>query len=218
MDTLVQTPRTTLKRRPQRGSYDRALVDSILDEGLVCHIGFTVDGQPFVTPTTYARIDDRLYIHGSVASRMLKNLATGVPICFTVTLLDGLVLARSAFHHSMNYRSVMVFGTAFEVTDPAERFRAFEAVVNHMMPGRFNATRQPDEQEIKATSVLALDINEASAKVRSGPVSDAEEDYALPYWAGVLPMKLMPQSPIPDARLPAGVPVPVEVSTYRTER
>jgi nitroimidazol reductase NimA-like FMN-containing flavoprotein (pyridoxamine 5'-phosphate oxidase superfamily) len=218
MDTLVQTPRTTLKRRVQRGSYDRAVVNAILDEGLVCHIGFTVDGQPFVTPTTYARIDDRLYIHGSIASRMLKNLATGVPMCFTVTLLDGLVLARSAFHHSMNYRSVMVFGTAFEVKDPAERFRAFEAVVNHMMPGRFNATRQPDEQELKATSVLALDINEASAKVRNGPVSDAEEDYALPYWAGVLPMKLMPQSPIPDARLPAGVPVPVEVSTYRTDR
>jgi len=218
MDTLVQTARTTLKRRVQRGSYDRAVVNAILDEGLVCHIGFTVDGQPFVTPTTYARIDDRLYIHGSVASRMLKNLATGVPMCFTVTLLDGLVLARSAFHHSMNYRSVMVFGTAFEVKDPTERFRAFEAVVNHMMPGRFNATRQPDEQELKATSVLALDINEASAKVRNGPVSDAEEDYALPHWAGVLPMKLMPQSPIPDARLPAGVPVPVEVSTYRTER
>jgi nitroimidazol reductase NimA-like FMN-containing flavoprotein (pyridoxamine 5'-phosphate oxidase superfamily) len=218
MDTLVQTPRTTLKRRVQRGSYDRAVVNAILDEGLVCHIGFTVDGQPFVTPTTYARIDDRLYIHGSIASRMLKNLATGAPMCFTVTLLDGLVLARSAFHHSMNYRSVMVFGTAFEVKDPAERLRAFEAVVNHMMPGRFNATRQPDEQELKATSVLALDINEASAKVRNGPVSDAEEDYALPYWAGVLPMKLMPQSPIPDARLPAGVPVPVEVSTYRTDR
>lgn len=218
MDTLVQTPRTTLKRRVQRGSYDRAVVNAILDEGLVCHIGFTVDGQPFVTPTTYARIGERLYIHGSIASRMLKNLATGVPMCFTVTLLDGLVLARSAFHHSMNYRSVMVFGTAFEVKDPAERFRAFEAVVNHMMPGRFNATRQPDEQELKATSVLALDINEASAKVRGGGVSDAEEDYALPYWAGVLPMKLMPQSPIPDERLPAGVPVPVEVSTYRTDR
>jgi nitroimidazol reductase NimA-like FMN-containing flavoprotein (pyridoxamine 5'-phosphate oxidase superfamily) len=218
MDTLVQTPRTTLKRRPQRGSYDRAVVNAILDEGLVCHIGFTVDGQPFVTPTTYARIGERLYIHGAVANRMLRNLATGVPMCFTVTLLDGLVLARSAFHHSMNYRSVMVFGTAFEVKHPAERFRAFEAVVNHMLPGRFNATRQPDAQEMKATSVLAMDINEASAKVRNGAVSDAEEDYALPYWAGVLPLKLMPLPPVPDARLPADVPVPVEVSTYRTDR
>ena len=153
MDTLVQTPRTTLKRRPGRGSYDRALLHSILDEGLVCHIGFEVEGQPHVVPTTYARIGDRLYIHGSIASRMLKNLATGVRICFTVTLLDGLVLARSAFHHSMNYRSVMVLGIATEVADPAERLRAFEAVVNHVLPGRFNETRAPDEQEIKATSV-----------------------------------------------------------------
>lgn len=215
MDTLVQTPRTTLRRRPTRGSYDRALIHSILDEALVCHVGFTVDGQPYVVPTTYGRIDDRLYVHGSVASRMLRSLAGGVPICFTVTLLDGLVLARSAFHHSMNYRSVMVLGVAHEVTDAAERYRAFEAVVNHVMPGRFAATRVPDEQELKATSVLALDITEASAKVRSGPVSDAEEDYALPYWAGVLPLKLMPLPPIPDERLPPGTPVPPEVSAYR---
>ncbi len=218
MDTLAQTPRTTFKRRPGRGSYDRPLIHAILDEGLVCHIGFTVNGQPFVVPTTYARIGDRLYIHGSAASRMLRNLATGVPMCFTVTLLDGLVLARSAFHHSMNYRSVMVFGIGREVRDPDERYRVFEAVVNHIMPGRFNATRTPDEQEIKATSVIALDITEASAKVRSGPVSDAEEDYALPYWAGVLPMKLMPQAPIPDARLAPGIPVPPEVLAYRTAR
>ena len=218
MDTLVQTPRTTLKRRPARGSFDRALIHSILDEGLVCHIGFTIDDQPYVVPTTYARVDDRLYIHGSVASRMLRNLAAGVPMCFTVTLLDGLVLARSAFHHSMNYRSVMVFGVAREVTDPAERLRAFEAVVNHIMPNRFAVTRAPDEQEIKATSVIALDITEASAKVRSGPVSDAEEDYALPYWAGVLPMKLVPQAPIPDDRLSPGIPVPPEVTSYRRAR
>lgn len=218
MDTLVQTPRTTLKRRAVRGSYDRPLIHAILDEGLVCHIGFTVDGQPFVTPTTYARSGDRLYIHGSVASRMLRNLASGVSICFTVTLLDGLVLARSAFHHSMNYRSVMIFGTAVEVTDLAERQRAFEAVVNHIVPGRYEATRKPDAQEIKATSIIALDITEASAKVRSGPVSDAEEDYALPYWAGVLPMKLTSQAPIPDERLPAGIPVPAEISAYRRVR
>jgi nitroimidazol reductase NimA-like FMN-containing flavoprotein (pyridoxamine 5'-phosphate oxidase superfamily) len=218
VDTLVQTPRTTLKRRPNRGSFDRALIHSILDEALVCHLGFEVDGQPFVVPTTYARIDDRLYIHGSVASRMLRNLVDGVRMCFTVTLLDGLVLARSAFHHSMNYRSVMVFGIAREVVDQAERLRAFEAVVNHIMPNRFAATRAPDEQEIKATSVVALDITEASAKVRSGPVSDAEEDYTLPYWAGVLPMKLVPQAPIPDERLPAGTPVPPEVMAYCRDR
>ncbi|HEU4624586.1 MAG TPA: pyridoxamine 5'-phosphate oxidase family protein [Steroidobacteraceae bacterium] len=215
---LVQTPRTTLKRRPARGSFDRALINSILDEGLVCHIGFVVDDQPFVVPTTYARVDQRLYIHGSIASRMLRNLAAGVPMCVTVTLLDGLVLARSAFHHSMNYRSVMVFGIGREVVDAAERMRAFEAVVNHIMPNRFAATRAPDEQEIKATCVIALDINEASAKVRSGPVSDAEEDYALPYWAGVLPMKLVAQAPIPDERLAPGTPVPPEVSDYRRAR
>ncbi|HVY83372.1 MAG TPA: pyridoxamine 5'-phosphate oxidase family protein [Steroidobacteraceae bacterium] len=218
MDTLVQTPRTTLKRRPGRGSFDRALINSILDEGLVCHIGFTVDDQPFVVPTTYARVDETLYIHGSIASRTLRNLAAGVPMCFTVTLLDGLVLARSAFHHSMNYRSVMVFGIGREVVDASERMRAFEAVVNHIMPNRFAATRAPDEQEIKATCVIALDINEASAKMRSGPVSDAEEDYALPYWAGVLPMKLVPQPPIPDERLAPGTPVPPEVSDYRRAR
>jgi nitroimidazol reductase NimA-like FMN-containing flavoprotein (pyridoxamine 5'-phosphate oxidase superfamily) len=215
VDTLVQTPRTTLKRRPARGSFDRALIYSILDEGLVCHVGFSADAQPFVVPTVYARIGDRLYIHGSVANRMLRNLATGVPVCITVTLLDGLVLARSAFHHSMNYRSVMIFGVATEVGDPAERLRAFAAVVNHVMPNRFSATRPPDPQELKATSVLALDITEASAKVRSGPVSDAEEDYALPYWAGVLPLKLVPQAPIPDERLPPGIAVPAEVKGYR---
>jgi hypothetical protein len=215
VDTLVQTPRTTLKRRPARGSFDRALIHSILDEALICHVGFTVDDQPFVVPTIYARVGDRLYVHGSVASRMLKNLAAGVPICLTVTLLDGLVLARSAFHHSMNYRSVMIFGVAKEVMDPAERLRAFEAVVNHVMPNRFAATRAPDEQEIKATSVLSMEITEASAKVRTGPVSDAEEDYSLPHWAGVLPLKLVPQAPIPDDRLIPGVPVPAEVLAYR---
>lgn len=215
MDTLVQTPRTILKRRPGRGSFDRALIYSILDEGLICHMGFTGDEQPFVVPTIYARVNDRLYIHGSVASRMLRNMSAGVSVCMTVTLLDALVLARSAFHHSMNYRSVMIFGVAHEVMEPAERARAFEAVVNHVMPNRYAGTRAPDEQEIKATSVLALDITEASAKVRTGPVSDAEEDYALPYWAGVLPLKIVAEAPIPDERLSKGIPVPPEVLAYR---
>src|ERR1044071_7125998 len=172
--TIAPTARTTLKRLPKRAVFDRNRIYEILDEGFVCHLGFSVDGHPFVIPTGYGRLDDDLFIHGSAASRTLRMLAGQVDVCVTVTLVDGLVLARSAFHHSMNYRSVMIFGTAFEVKDPAERFRAFEAVVNHMMPGRFNATRQPDEQELKATSVLALDIDEASAKVRNGPVSDAE--------------------------------------------
>jgi uncharacterized protein len=204
-----------LKRRPGRGAFDRALIYSILDEALICHVGFTVDGQPFVVPTIHARVGDRLYLHGSVASRMLRNLAAGVPVCVTVTLLDGLVLARSAFHHSMNYRSVMIFGVATEVTDSAERLRAFEAVVNHVMPNRFANTRTPNEQEIKATSVLSMEITEASAKVRSGGVSDAEEDYALPHWAGVLPLKVVPQAPIADERLLPGVTVPAEVLAYR---
>jgi uncharacterized protein len=215
VDTLVQTARTTLKRRPQRGSFDRALIYSILDEALVCHIGFVADGQPFVVPTTYGRMGDRLYVHGAIANRMLRNLAAGVPVCLTVTLLDGVVLARSAFHHSMNYRSVMIFGVATEVTDPAERSRAFAAVVEHVVPGRLGGTRAPDEQEIRATSVLALQITEASAKVRSGPPIDSDEDYALPYWAGVVPLKLLPQTPIPDERLPPGMPLPPEVTGYR---
>lgn len=214
MEQLIQTPRTTLRRRPGRGSYDRGLVNAILDEALVCHVGFVMEGQPFVTPTTYARIGDRLYVHGSVASRMLRNLADGTPVCITVTLLDALVLARSAFHHSMNYRSVMIFGIATEVTDSGERLRALRAIVNHMVPGRFDSVRPPAEQELKATSVLALEITEASAKVRAEPPIDSEEDYALPHWAGVIPMKLQPQPPIADARLRHGTPVSPEVASY----
>lgn len=210
-----RTPRTTFRRRTRRGSYDRALVYSILDEALVCHVGFVFEGEPYVLPTTYARVDDQLYLHGSVASRMLRTLAQGVPVCVTVTLLDGLVLARSAFHHSMNYRSVMIFGIARDVTDRAERQRAFDALVDHMVPGRHTATRAPDAQEDKATSMLAPPITEASAKVRTGPPIDAEEDYALPYWAGVLPLKLVAQAPVPDERLPADVPTPLEVLAYR---
>ena len=215
MDQLVKTPLTTLKRRPQRGSFDRAVVNAILDEALVCHVAFVVDGQPFVTPTTYGRIEDRLYVHGAVANRMLRNLAGGIPMCLTVTLLDGLVLARSAFHHSMNYRSVMLFGVATEVTEAAERDRAFEAIVNHMVAGRYEACRKPDAQELKATSVLRLPITEASAKVRAEPVSDAEDDYALPHWAGVIPVTLQALPPQPDARLPADIPMPPEVANYR---
>lgn len=215
VDTLAQTPRSTLRRRPHRASYDRALIHAILDEALVCHVGFAIEGQPFVVPTTYGRLGDRLYIHGAVANRTLRSLARGIPVCVTVTLLDGLVFARSAFHHSMNYRSVMLFGVAHEVTDGTERRRALEALVNHMCPGRFAATRAPDEQELKATAILALDITEGSAKVRTGPPVDADEDYALPYWAGVLPLKLMPLAAIPDERLAPGIAVPPEVAAYR---
>ena len=212
---LQPTARTTLRRLPRRGVFDRAAVNAILDEGLVCHVGFAVEGQPFVIPTTYARQDDRLAIHGSAASRMLRTLAGGVPVCVTVTLLDGLVLARSAFHHSMNYRSVVVLGTAREVTDPAEKAAALDAIVEHVMRGRSGQVRPPNPVEMKATSVLTLPIDEASAKVRTGPPVDDEEDYALPCWAGLLPLALVPGAPVPDPRLLPGVPIPENVSAYR---
>ena len=213
--TLQATPRTTLRRLPKRGLFDRAGVNAILDEGLVCHVGFAVDGQPYVIPTTYARQGDRLAIHGSAASRMLRTLGGGVPLCVTVTLLDGLVLARSAFHHSMNYRSVVVLGTAVEVTDPAEKAAALDAIVEHVMRGRAAQVRPPNPVEMKGTSVLTLPIDEASAKVRTGPPIDDEEDYALTCWAGVLPLALVPGAPVADPRLPAGVPAPENVTAYR---
>jgi len=172
-------------------------VNAILDEALFCHLGFTVDRQPYVLPTVHARVGELLYVHGSVANRMLKTLQGGASVCVTVTLLDGLVLARSAFHHSMNYRSVMVLGTARELTDPAEKRGALTAIVNRVMPGRAAAVRSPDTQELKATIVLSLPITEVSAKIRTGPPLDVEADYALPCWAGVLPLKLTALAPVP---------------------
>jgi nitroimidazol reductase NimA-like FMN-containing flavoprotein (pyridoxamine 5'-phosphate oxidase superfamily) len=214
-DRLQSTPRTTLQRMPKRGVFDRAAVNAILDEGLVCHVGFVADGQPFVLPTTYARQGERLLIHGSAASRMLRRIAEGVPVCVTVTLLDGLVLARSTFHHSMNYRSVVVLGTAVEVADPAEKAAALETIVEHVMPGRSAQARPASPLELKATTVLALPIEEASAKVRGGPPLDDEEDYALSVWAGVLPLALVPGAPEADPRLAPGTPVPANVTAYR---
>ncbi len=213
-DTIQPTPRTTLRRLPRRGVFERDAVNAILDEGLVCHVGFAAEGQPFVLPTTYARQGDRLLIHGSAASRMLRTVAEGIPVCVTVTLLDGLVLARSTFHHSMNYRSVVVLGTAVEVTDPAEKAAALEAIVEHVLRGRSAQARPATTLELKATTVLALPIEEASAKVRTGPPLDDEEDYALPHWAGVVPLRLVPGAPVPDPRLPEGTPVPDNVTRY----
>lgn len=218
MTDLAPTPRTTLGRRPNRGIYDRDTVYSILDEALICHVGFAVEGQPFVLPTIHTRIEDRLYFHGSVGSRMLKALRRGTPVCVTVTLLDALVLARSAFHHSMNYRSVVVLGTAQEVVDTAEKQRVFTALVNHVVPGRATEVRTPNEQELKATAVLCLPITEASAKARTGPPIDDEEDYSLSCWAGLLPLELRPQTPVPDARLAPGTPIPTGVATYERPR
>jgi nitroimidazol reductase NimA-like FMN-containing flavoprotein (pyridoxamine 5'-phosphate oxidase superfamily) len=217
METFAQTQRTTLKRLPKRGVFDRELVYEILDEGFICHVGFIAEGQPFVIPTGYARAEDRLYIHGSQASRMLRTLGQGIDVCVTVTLIDGLVLARSAFHHSMNYRSVVVFGQATVVAERAEKLEVLRALSEHMIPGRWGDVRQPSEQELKATSVLSLELTEASAKVRTGPPIDDEEDYELAVWAGVVPLRLVAGEPIADPRLPEGIAVPDCASKYKRE-
>jgi uncharacterized protein len=214
MKDIVATPRTQVRRLPQRAVYDRETIHAILDEGFICHVGFSADGQPYVIPTGYGRAGDTLYLHGSAASRMLRNLADGVRVCVTVTLLDGLVLARSAYHHSMNYRSVVVLGTAVEVTGEDERNAALETISEHIIRGRWTDIRPPNALELKATRVLRLPIEEASAKVRTGPPVDDEEDYDLPYWAGVLPMRLEIGAPIADPRLRPGVRVPTSVSGY----
>jgi nitroimidazol reductase NimA-like FMN-containing flavoprotein (pyridoxamine 5'-phosphate oxidase superfamily) len=194
------TPRTRVIREPQRAIYDRDVINEILDEAFLCHVGFTVDSQPYVIPTSYGRVGDMLYIHGSAASRMLRNLDQGVPVCVTVTLLDGLVLARSVFNHSMNYRSVVILGTATIVSDPAEKLAALRALSEHILPQRWDDSRQPDEKELKATSVLRVPITEFSAKVRIGPPVDDEEDYAFPTWAGVIPLEMTVGEAIRDER------------------
>ncbi len=194
------TARTRVVREPQRGVYNRETVNRILDEGLICHVGFVADGQPYVIPTLYGRDGNVLYLHGSVASRMLRNLQQGVPVCVTVTLVDGLVLARSVFNHSMNYRSVVILGTAMLVDDPKEKLAALRAVSEHVVPQRWDDARQPVEKELKVTSVLKIPIEEFSAKVRVGPPLDDEADYSFPTWAGVLPMETKTGAPIPDER------------------
>ena len=213
----MPTPRTTVRRLPKRGHYDPETIAAILDEGLLCHVGFVVDGQPFVIPTLYARRGDRLYVHGSAVSRMLRTLAGGVPVCVTVTLVDGVVLARSVFNHSMNYRSVVVLGTA-TVVEGEEKRAALETIAEHVVPGRWKEARPPNETELKATLVLSIPLDEASAKVRTGPPVDEDEDYALPHWAGVLPLMLAAGSPVPDPRLLPGIAVPPSVSGWRRPR
>jgi uncharacterized protein len=215
MSSVAPSERTTVRRLPKRAVYDRAAIHAILDEGLVCHVGFVAGGQPFVIPTTYGRVEDRLYVHGSAASRMIREVAGGIPVCVTVTLLDGLVLARSAFHHSMNYRSVVVLGQAREVVEPAEKAAALTAIVDHVVAGRSAESRGPNESELRATRVLCLSLDEASAKVRTGPPLDDEEDYALPHWAGVIPLRLVPQPPVPEPRLHPRIPVPAGAAAYR---
>jgi len=213
-----QTERTTLKRLPKRGVFDRELVYGILDEGFICHVGFSVAGQPFVIPTGYARVEDQLFIHGSQVSRMLRTLSTGIDVCVTVTLVDGLVLARSAFHHSINYRSVVMFGRAAMIEDREAKLAALFAFSEQVIPGRWDDVRQPTEQELKATTVLSLPLVEVSAKVRTGPPIDDDEDYALNVWAGVLPLRIAAGAPSNDPRLPESIKTPSYTLNYSREK
>jgi nitroimidazol reductase NimA-like FMN-containing flavoprotein (pyridoxamine 5'-phosphate oxidase superfamily) len=210
----MPTPRTRVVREAERGVYDRETAYRILDEGFLCHVGFVADGQPFVIPTSYGRKDDRLYIHGSAASRMLRQMKEGVPVCVTVTLLDGLVLARSVFNHSMNYRSVVILGKATAVDDPSEKIEALRLLSEHIIPGRWADARQPNERELKATLVMRVPIEEYSAKVRTGPPIDDEEDYSLPTWAGVVPLETVARAPINDPRLDPKYVVPAYAAHY----
>ena len=213
-DTQMPTTRTRVVREPERGVYDRETVYRILDEGFICHVGFAVNGQPFVIPTSYGRKDANLYIHGSAASRMLRQMKDGVALCVTVTLLDGLVLARSVFNHSMNYRSVVVLGKGTLVEDPEEKLAALRTLSEHIIPGRWDDVRQLHERELKATSVLRVPIEEFSAKVRSGPPIDDEEDYSFPTWAGVIPLGIKVGDPINDPRLDPAREAPTYLKKY----
>jgi len=214
---MVNLPsdRTTVRRLPRRAAYDHTTIYSILDAGLVCHLGFMHDDMPFVIPTLYGRLGDHVYIHGSTASRLVRTLSTGLPVCLTVTLLDGLVLARSAFHHSMNYRSVVLLGSAQAVMGTEAKLTALEAITEHVVPGRWADARRPNAQELKATALLTLPIEEASAKIRTGGPLDDEEDFALPVWAGELPMRLVAGAPQADARLRADIPYPEYLRRYQ---
>jgi hypothetical protein len=212
---FIPTKRTRLKRLPKRAAYERETIYQILDEGFICHVGFIESDYPTVIPTAYGRQDDILYVHGSVASRMLRAVARGIPVCVTVTLLDGLVLARSAFHHSMNYRSVVVFGTALVVEDKIEKSRALRSISEHVMAGRWVEVREPNDAELKQTLVLQISLTEVSAKVRTGPPIDEDTDYNLPVWAGELPLSLVAGEPIADPRLLPGIELPAYIKTGR---
>jgi nitroimidazol reductase NimA-like FMN-containing flavoprotein (pyridoxamine 5'-phosphate oxidase superfamily) len=208
------SPRTTVRRLRERGRYERSTITEILDEGLICHVGFIDSEHPFVIPTIHARLDDTLYLHGSPGSRTLGLLKKGARACVTVTIVDALVLARSAFHHSMNYRSAVVLGELREVTDRDEKMLASKALTDHVVPGRWDEIRRPNDDELRKTTILAMSLDEASAKVRTGPPVDDEEDYELPIWAGLLPVPVTPGAPEPDPRLPASSPVPDHVTSW----
>jgi uncharacterized protein len=216
--STAPSARTKLRRKPDRAAYDRARIDAILDEALVAHIGFVHDGKPCVVPTLHARIGDTVYFHGSAASRAIRTLGAGAPACLTVTLLDGLVLARSAAHHSVNYRSVVVLGAARPVEGLPERKAAVEAFTERLVPGRLCEVRAPTLKEVKAIGVLALPLEEASAKIRTGPPLDDEEDYALPTWAGVVPIRTLADPPLPDPRLADGIEPSEAVNGWTPQR
>ncbi|HXX16797.1 MAG TPA: pyridoxamine 5'-phosphate oxidase family protein [Candidatus Eremiobacteraceae bacterium] len=214
-EPIPVSERTRVVREPHRAVYERQAIYKILDEAMVCHVGFAVEGQPFVIPTMFARVGDELYLHGSAASRMLRNLSAGAPVCVTVTLIDGLVLARSVFNHSMNYRSVVALGQAKLIDEPAEKLRALQAFTEKLIPGRWQDARQPNEKELKATSIVRLPLTEISAKVRTGPVEDDLEDYALRVWAGVIPLRLVPDAPIRDERCDPSISTPPYASNFK---
>lgn len=213
-DSFAVSERTRVVREANRAVYDREAIYKILDEGFVCHVGFSMEGQPYVIPTMFARVGDAIYFHGSAASRMLRGASSGLPVCITVTLMDGLVLARSVFNHSMNYRSVVALGTATLISDPTEKLAALRAFTEKLIPGRWNDARQPSEQELKATSILKLPLTEVSAKVRTGGVEDDAADYALPVWAGVIPLRLVADAPIRDERCDPAIPTPGYATNY----
>lgn len=215
MNDIAMTARTRVKRHAERGAYDRSTIYDILDAGLICHVGIVEDGQPFVMPTIHARMGDRLLLHGSPGSRLLRSIKSGASLCVTVTLLDGLVLARSAMHHSMNFRSVVLLGSGSVIEDEDEKIQALRTISDHIVPGRWMEVRPPSADELKMTMVIAIPIDEASAKIRTGPPVDDEDDYRLAVWAGVLPLQLTPQAPQPDARLLEGVPIPDYVKQYQ---
>ncbi len=216
--STTASPRTRLRRLPARAVYDRGAIDQILDEAMTAHVGFVHEGQPFVIPTLHARVRDKVYFHGSAASRAIRTLRSGVPVCLTVTLIDGLVLARSAFHSSVNYRSVVVLGTATPVEGPDERLGALEAFVERLIPGRWSEVRPPTPQELKATRLLAMTLDETSAKVRGGPPEDDRDDLDLPVWAGVIPLRTTAGAPIPDARTPPDIEPPSAVTDWTPHR
>jgi nitroimidazol reductase NimA-like FMN-containing flavoprotein (pyridoxamine 5'-phosphate oxidase superfamily) len=215
-ENVVASDRTRVVREPQRAVYDREIIHKILDEGFVCHVGFTLDGQTFVIPTMYARVNDTIYFHGSAASRMLRGVGAGLNVCVTVTLTDGLVLARSVFNHSMNYRSVVALGNAAVVEEPGDKLAALRAFTEKILPGRWNDARQPNEKELKATSILRLPLTEVSAKVRVGGVEDDAEDYALQVWAGIVPLRLVAEAPVRDERCDASLATPAYAMNFRT--